>query len=126
MASLNTPGSLNNAFSIVGALILGDFAVSVGFFVPEVLLYMAFVAVASFTQPSFELGYAFKLFRMLFLVLTALFNWIGFAIGLLLLVLAIAFTDTAAGKNYLYPLIPFNRRAFLRLLIRRPIHRDNT
>ena len=126
LASLNTPGSLNNAFSIVGALILGDFAVSVGFFVPEVLLYMAFVAVASFTQPSFELGYAFKLFRMLFLVLTALFNWIGFAIGLLLLVLAIAFTDTAAGKNYLYPLIPFNRRAFLRLLIRRPIHRDNT
>ena len=63
---------------------------------------------------------------MTFLVLTALFNWIGFAIGLLLLVLAIAFTDTAAGKNYLYPLIPFNRRAFLRLLIRRPIHRDNT
>ena len=126
LASLNTPGSLNNAFSIVGALILGDFAVSVGFFVPEVLLYMAFVAVASFTQPSFELGYAFKLFRMLFLVLTALFNWIGFAIGLLLLVLVIAFTDTAAGKSYLYPLIPFNRRAFLLLLIRRPVHRDNT
>ena len=126
LASLNTPGSLNNAFGIVGALILGDFAVSTGFFVPEVLLYMAFVAVASFTQPSFELGYAFKLFRILFLVLTALFNWIGFAAGLLILVLVIAFTETAAGKSYLYPLFPFSGKAFLRLLIRRPANRDNT
>ena len=87
---------------------------------------MAFVAVASFTQPSFELGYAFKLFRMLFLVLTALFNWIGFAAGLLILVLVIAFTETAAGKSYLYPLFPFRGKAFLRLLIRRPANRDNT
>ena len=74
LASLNTPGALNNAFGMVGALLLGEFAITAGLFVPEVMLYMAFVAVANFTQPSFELGYAFKLFRMLFLILTALFN----------------------------------------------------
>ncbi|MCI8554170.1 MAG: spore germination protein [Clostridiales bacterium] len=126
LASLNTPGVLNNAFGIVGALILGDFAVSTGFFVSEVLLYMAFVAISSFTQPSFELGYAFKLFRILFLILSALFGVWGFAAGVAAMLLLIAFTETAAGKSYLYPLIPFRGKALLRLLIRRPVNWDNT
>ena len=60
LASLNTPNMLNNSLSVVGGLILGDFAVSIGWLIPEVILYMSFVAMANFTQPSFELGYAFK------------------------------------------------------------------
>lgn len=40
LASLNTPSMLNNAFGVVGALILGEFAVGAKLFVPEVLLYM--------------------------------------------------------------------------------------
>ena len=70
LASLNTPTSLSNALSLVGALVFGEFAVQAGLFVPELLAYMAFVAIASFTQPSHELAYAFKLFRVLFLLLT--------------------------------------------------------
>ena len=126
LASLNTPTVLSNAFSVVGALILGEFAIKAGLFVPEVLLYMAFVAIANFTQPSFELGYALKLFRMLLLVLTALFNWWGFAAGVGLFLLTIAITPTVCNSGYLYPLIPFNWRAFRRLLWRRPISKDNT
>lgn len=126
LASLNTPNVLNNAFSVVGALILGEFAVRAGLFVPEVLLYMAFVAVANFTQPSYELGYALKLFRMLILVLIALFNWWGFGAGVLLMVVMILTTRTVCDSGYLYPLFPFNWKALRRLLVRRPIHDDNT
>lgn len=126
IASLNTPTVLSNSFSIVGALILGDFAVQARWFVPEVVLYMAFVAIANFTQPSFELGYAFKLFRVLILVLTALFNIWGFAAGLVLMLVIIATTRTVSGKSYLYPLFPFDGRALGRLLIRQPINRNNT
>ena len=57
LASLNTPSVLSNSFSVVGALILGDFAVQAKWFVPEVVLFMAFVAIANFTQPSFCLLY---------------------------------------------------------------------
>jgi stage V sporulation protein AF len=63
LASMNTPSSLNSSFGVIGALVLGEFAVSAGWFVAEVVLYMAFVALTNYTQPSFELGYAFKLFR---------------------------------------------------------------
>lgn len=126
LASLNTPSVLSNSFSVVGALILGDFAVQARWFVPEVVLYMAFVAIATFTSPSFELGYAMKLFRVVLLILTALFGVWGFAGGVVLLLLTVAFTKTAAGKSYLYPLIPFNGRALLRMFVRRPINRRNT
>lgn len=46
LASLNTPDVLSNSFSMLGALILGDFAVQARWLVPEVLVYMAFVAIA--------------------------------------------------------------------------------
>lgn len=126
LASLNTPNVLSNSFSVVGALILGDFAVQAKWFVPEVVLYMAFVAIANFTQPSFELGYAFKLFRVIILILTALLNVWGFAAGILLMLLTAASTKTITGRNYLFPLIPFNGKAFVSLFLRRPISRKNS
>lgn len=126
LASLNTPSSLSNSFSVVGALILGDFAVKARWFVPEVVLYMAFVAIANFTQPSFELGYAFKLFRVLLLILIALWGPFGLIAGLILMIIAAASTPTVTGRNYLYPLIPFRGRALLRLLVRMPLHRSNS
>ena len=64
LASLNTPDVLSNSFSMLGALILGDFAVQARWLVPEVLVYMAFVAIANYAQHSYEMGYAAKLCRM--------------------------------------------------------------
>lgn len=126
LASLNTPSSLSNSFSVIGALVLGDLAVNAELFSSEVVLFMAFVAIANFAQPSFELGYAFKLSRIFIVVMTAVFNVWGFAVGLLAVMLVIAFTKTVTGRGYLYPLIPFNAKAISRLLIRHSISKDNT
>ena len=125
LASLNTPDVLSTSFSMLGALILGDFAVRANWLVPEVLVYIAFVAVANFAQPSFELGYAFKLMRMLLLVLSALFSIWGFIGGLVFMGFLIATTEPLAG-HYLYPVYPFNWKALKHLLFRQPINRDNT
>ena len=119
MASLNTPNMLSNSLSVVGGLILGDFAVSIGWLIPEVILYMAFVAIANFTQRSYELGYAFKFMRIILLVLTAILGLWGFIGGSLLVVALIATNETVNKKrSYLYPLIPFNYKAFKSLFIR--------
>lgn len=126
LASLNTPDSLSNSFSMLGALILGDFAVQAGWLGPEVLVYMAFVSVASFAQPSYEMGYAFKLLRVVLLLLTAAFDVWGYGLGILGILILLATTKPLVGKGYLYPLIPFNGKALRRLLIREPICRDNT
>ena len=126
LASLNTPDALSNSFSMLGALILGDFAVQARWLVPEVLVYMAFVAVAGYAQHSYEMGYACKLVRMVLLILIWLWDSWGFAIGVIGAVVLIASTRTVVGKGYLYPLIPFNGKKLMRLLRRRPINKDNT
>ncbi len=126
LASLNTPSSLSNSFSVIGALILGDFAIQARWLVSEVVFYMAFVAIANFAQPSYELGYAFKLSRIMLLILTALFNLWGFIAGVLVIILVVATTKTITGASYLYPLIPFNGKDFGRIFLRRPIEKSNT
>lgn len=126
LASLNTPSSLASSFSVIGALVIGQFAVDANWLVPEVVLYMAFVAVANFAQPSFELGYAFKLSRVFMLVMIAAFNYWGFAAAFAVVVALIASTKTVSGRSYLYPLIPFNAKALGALLLRRHISGKNT
>ena len=90
------------------------------------LLYMAFVAVANFATPSFELGYALKLCRMLLIVMIALFNLWGFIAGLIVIALLIATTPTITGHSYLSPIIPFDGSKLIRLIIRRRMDDDNT
>ena len=119
LASSNTPDMLANSLSVVGGLILGDFAVDIGWLIPEVILYMAFVAIANFSQRSYELGYAFKFLRMLLLAVTAIFKFWGFVAGVVIIVVLLATNKTVNGKrSYLYPLIPFDGKALASLLFR--------
>ena len=74
LAALNTPSMLSTPLSVIAGLVMGEFSVKSGWFNAEVMLYMAFVAVANYTQPNFELGYALKFMRLELLVLTAVFN----------------------------------------------------
>lgn len=126
LASLNTPNALSNSFSVIGALVLGDLAVTAKLFSSEVVLFMAFVAIANFAQPSFELGYAFKLSRIFILILTAMFNLWGYVAGIVIVLLQMFFTKTVTGRGYMYPLIPFDAKTLSRLLVRHPISKDNT
>lgn len=119
LASLNTPNMLNNSLSVVGGLVLGDFAVSIGWLIPEVILYMAFAAIANFTQRSYELGYAIKFMRIFLLVLTSLFGIWGYLAGFVVIIVLLATNSTVNGKrNYLYPLIPFKPKALKTLIFR--------
>ena len=118
IASMNTPDMLSSSLSIVGALILGDFAVDVGWLSSDVILYMAFVAIANFAQQNHELGYAFKFMRMMILALVFFFGVWGFGAGIILFSIFVALNKTVSGRYYLYPLIPFNFGAMKKLLIR--------
>ena len=101
LAALNTPSMLSTPLSVIAGLVLGEFAVQSGWFNSEVMLYMAFVAVANYTQPNFEMGYALKFMRLMLLVLTALFDWVGFLVGCLLILCFLACNKTLSGRNYL-------------------------
>lgn len=120
LASLNTPSVMSNSFGVIGGLLLGDFAVQVGWLSADVIFYMAIVSMASFTQSNYELGYALKFLRMLTLIAIAIIGGWGLLLGGVVGITLIATTKTINGKrSYLYPLIPFNFKALTRLVFRR-------
>lgn len=102
LAAMNTPSMLSTPLSVIAGLVLGEFSVSSGWFNSEIMLAMAFVAVANYTQPNFELGYALKFMRLQLLILTALFNWIGFLAGIVVILCSVCMNKTLTGRNYLY------------------------
>lgn len=119
LASMNTPGMLANSLSVIGGLILGDFSIQIGWLIPEVILYGAFVAIANFSQRNYELGYAFKFLRMILLLLTWYLGLWGFVCGLLGIFVLLATNRTLDGtRSYLYPLIPFNGKALIKSIFR--------
>ena len=118
LSSLNTPGMLSSTFSIIAGIIVSDFAVESGWFCSETLLYMAFVAMANYSQPGYELGYAIKFMRMAMIVLTSLFGIWGFAAGFALNAGLIIATKIPGKKGYFWPIIPFSAKGFGKLLFR--------
>lgn len=118
LAAINTPSMLSTPLSVMAALVLGEFSAKSGWFNSEVMLYMAFVAIANYTHQNYELGYAIKFFRMINLVLTSLFNIWGYIIGILLFAIAIISNKMVSGQSYLYPLIPFSFKKLGKVLIR--------
>lgn len=121
LAAVNTPSMLSTPLSIMAALILGDFSVSSGWFNAEVMLYMAFVAIANYTQTNYELAYAIKFMRLVALVLTDLFGLYGFVAGVILCVLSMVCNRMVSGNRYLYPLIPLDIKKLKDRIIRRNI-----
>ncbi len=101
LAAVNTPNMLSTPLAVVAGIVLGEHAVSSGWFNSEIMLYMAFVAVANYTQPNFELGYALKFMRIILLILTGLLGTWGFVIGTMLTICSLIFNKTLTGRSYL-------------------------
>lgn len=124
MAAIHTPTPLSTALGLIAAVLVGEIAVEVGFFSPEVILYVAISVIGSYVTPSYELSVSNKLVKLSLLLLTALLGVKGLMIGLVLNILYMVSTR-ALKTPYLWPLIPFNASAMLQILIRIPIPYSN-
>ena len=109
---------LSTPLSVIAGIVLGEFAVDSGWFNSEVMLYMAFVTVASYTTASYELGYAMKFMRMITLILTSIFGIWGYIAGIIIFIVTIVGNKTIAHTSYLYPLFPLDIKVLWRILYR--------
>lgn len=119
LAAVNTPNMLSTPLSVMAALVLGEFSVNSGWFNSEVMLYMAFVAIANYTQQNYELGYALKFLRILTLLLTQWFGLWGYIGGILLALVSVCCNRTVSKGSYIYPLLPFDWKKLKNRLVRR-------
>lgn len=120
LAAVHTPTSIASAMGLIAAILVGDIAVKTGLFVNEVVLYMAVAAIGMFATPSYELGLANRIVRIVLLVAVAIFHVPGFVIGSTLLVLLLTL-HRSYNSSYLWPFIPFNAKAMAEVLFRMPV-----
>ncbi|HHV64789.1 MAG TPA: spore germination protein [Peptococcaceae bacterium] len=120
MAAIHTPSPLATALGLIAVLMLGDIAIEVGLFTPEVIMYLSIAAVGTFATPSYELAQANRLARLFLIVMVGLFNFWGFAAGVLALFILLLRTKSF-GVPYLWPLIPLDFKALMTIIVRYPV-----
>lgn len=120
IAAIHTPTPLSTAMGLIAAVLIGQIAIDVGLFVPEVILYVAIAGVGTFTTPSYELSVANKISRIVLLIMVAIFHLPGFVIGATLLFILLAKTRTL-NTPYLWPFLPFEPKGFLQIIFRRAV-----
>jgi stage V sporulation protein AF len=120
LAAVHTPAPLSVAMGLVAAILIGDIAVKTGLFINEVIMYMAIAAIGMFATPSYELGLANRLVRLVLIVLVAVFKTPGLVIGTTLWLIWLA-TNRSYNTPYMWPFLPFNAKAMLSILVRKPI-----
>ncbi|NLM46587.1 MAG: spore germination protein [Firmicutes bacterium] len=120
IAGIHTPSPLATALSLIAALLIGQIAIDVGIFTPEVLLYGGLVAVGMFATPSWELSQANRLVHLFLLLVTGLFRLPGFLAGIALVLLRLA-TNKSFGVPYLWPIFPPDYAGLFSVLVRQPL-----
>lgn len=124
MAAIHTPTALATSMGLIAAVLIGQIAIDVGLFGPEIILYVSISAIGVYVTPSYELGVANKIARLFLIVATALFGSIGFTVGFTLYVLYLVQLKSLKTP-YLWPFIPFDAYGMLQILFRIPIPYSN-
>ena len=124
MASIHTPSSLSTAMGLIAGILIGDMAIRMGVFTTQTVLLVALSAIGTYVTPSYELGLANKITKILFILSILLFNYYGFIITILLWILYLG-RIKSFGKSYLYPVLPFNLKRILKIFIRFPYQNKN-
>ncbi|WJE51531.1 spore germination protein [Bacillus cereus] len=117
MASIHTPTPLSSATGLISAILIGQIAIDVGLFVPEVILYTAVSMIGIYATPSYELGLGNKLGKLFVIILTGLFHEMGFVIGITMLILFLA-SIKSLQTPYLWPFLPFDWGALKTIVLR--------
>ncbi len=104
-AGIRLPRPAGQAVSMVGAIIIGETAVSAGIIGAPMVIAVAITAVSAFASPA--QANASMVLRLLFLLLAGSFGGLGLTLGLLLLLLHLTVLSSF-GAPYLSPVVPFH------------------
>jgi len=114
-AGLRLPRPVGHAIGIVGALVIGDAAVSAGLIGSPMVLIVALTAISSFVVPS--LYDSVTVLKFLFILLGGLFGLFGITLGLSVLLLDLS-SVSVGGVPATAPATPFNPYALRDLFFR--------
>jgi len=104
-AGLRVPSPIGPTIGIVGALVLGQAAVSAGIVSPILIIIVAITGISSFAIPDFAFGFHLRCFRFVFVLLGFISGFLGISLGLFVYI-SILCSLRSFGVSYTSPLAP--------------------
>lgn len=119
-AGLRLPRPVGQAVSIVGALVVGEAAVSAGVVSHLMVIIVATTGIASFVNPSFNMAISMRILRFPLMFLAGTLGLFGVMAGLLMILVHMC-SLRSFGVPYMAPLAPYHRSGMKDVFIRAPI-----
>lgn len=116
-SDIRFPSSYGSSISILGALILGESAVSAHIASPIMIIIIGITFITGLIFSSGEMISGLRIFRFFLLLLTIFWGLYGFVIGILFLSLYMV-SLKSGEENYMYPIAPFNKRYLFKSLLK--------
>ena len=104
-AGLRVPSPIGPTLGIVGALVLGQAAVSAGIVSPILIIVVAITGISSFAIPDFTFSFHLRYFRFAFTLLGFTAGFIGIGIGFFVYLSALCDLESF-GVSYTTPYAP--------------------
>jgi spore germination protein KA len=105
-AGLRVPKSVGHAVSIVGALVIGDAAVTAGLIDAPMLIVVAMTAITSLVET--DLYHIIAVLRIAFIIIGGTSGFFGIMVGVAILIVNLSAVENF-GVYYLSPLAPYNK-----------------
>lgn len=119
-AGIRLPKPIGPAVSIVGALIIGEAAITAKIASPIMVIVVALTGIASFSLPQYNLAFALRVIRFPLMVLAATLGMFGLMCGFQLILLHLICLRSL-GQPYLAPLAPLRIKNLRDVIIRAPL-----
>ena len=116
-SDIRFPSSYGSSISILGALILGEAAVSANIASPIMIIIIGITFITGLVFSSGEVISGLRLYRLFLLICSIVFGLYGFVLGGILLILHLASIDSF-GFSYLYPLAPLDKTYLFKTLLK--------
>lgn len=120
-ASVRLPGPIGPTIGIVGALVVGEAAVSAGLVSPVMVIIVAVTTIGSFASPSYSAAIAIRMLRFPVMLLAGMFGLYGIMLFLIVILVHLS-SIKSFGVPYMSPLSPLNMKGMRDLFVRAPHH----
>jgi hypothetical protein len=118
-AGLRLPKQVGSAVSIVGALVIGQAAVSAGLVSAPMVMVVAITGIASFSIPRYNAAIAIRMLRFPIMFMAGTLGLLGIMLSLITIIIHLS-TIRSFGVPYLSPMAPMKGKEMKDVLMRAP------
>lgn len=124
-ASIRLPGLIGPTIGIVGALVIGEAAVSAGIVSPIMVIIVALTTIGSFATPSYSAAISFRMLRFPLMIAAAMFGLYGIMLVTIMIIIHLC-SLKSFGVPYMAPFSPGRLRDIKDTFIRAPLYNMKT